>query len=180
MTVQEFTRDIVPIVQALLTAIGLASVILLWLQIRGTWKWNKVDAAFRCMDTDEFSRIESEALEAAKRLGVNLTSPITEEEAKKIRGDRDALLKVKSFVIFLDKQAVALMAGYVDRNVVTATWGRLMRGYGKTLMNYIKVTRVETADPEAYVELERAAEVLEAEYQKRMRSRSGDGVRAGL
>jgi len=176
MSLQEISRDVIPIVQAILTGLGLASVVLLWWQIRGTWKWNKVDAAFRSMDTDSFASVESDALEAAKKLGINLTTLVSEHDAKRIRADRDALLKVKAFAIFLERQAVAFLSGYVDARVFAHTHGRLIRGYAKTLANYISVTRLDTGDPETYVGIERAAEALEKEFQERARNRTGDGV----
>ena len=176
MTLQEFTRDIVPIIQAILTAVGLGSVLLLWWQIRLTWKWNKVDATFRSMDIIEFSRIESEALLAAKKLGVNLTAPISEDDARKIRQDYETYLKVKALVIFLDRQAVAFLAGYFDSSVVANTYGQLISGYAKTLSNYIRVTRVELGDPEPYMDLQKAAEILEKESAERIRKRGGDGI----
>lgn len=115
-------------------------------------------------------------MEAALRLGVNLTDDVSEADVRKIRADKDALLAVKSLFIFLDKLAVAYQAGYLDEHVFTATWGRLIRGYRQRMNNYIKVTRADLGDAEVYVELERAAEKLESEYQNRQRSKTGDGV----
>ena len=174
-SLQEFNRK-VAIAQLILTFLGLGSLLLVGYQIYATLKWNKIDAAFRCMDTQDFSRMEEEAAIAAREYKINITEPLSEDQARTIRSKTDAFLKLKALVYFLDKQAVALMAGYVDEKVVTATWGRLIRGYGRNLSNYIKVTRVDTGDPEVYVELERATEKLEKEYQEHIRKRTGDGI----
>lgn len=42
MSLQEFTRDIIPILQLIVSAFGLASLFLLWWQLRQTNLWNKL------------------------------------------------------------------------------------------------------------------------------------------
>jgi len=171
MTLADFNRDYLPIVQSVITLLGLISVVLLWWQIRLTRKWNKIDAAFRSMDVDKFAQIEADAIDAGRTIGLLITNVLSTADAKAIRATSTVLLKVKNFVIFLDKQAVGYLAGYFDDDVFANTYGPLIRGYAKSLAQYIEFTRVDTENPEAYVDLEKAAEKLTADYNARQRKR---------
>lgn len=176
MTLADFNRDYLPIAQAAITLFGLISVILLWWQVVLTRKWNKVDAAFRSMDIDKFAQIEADAIAAGRTLGLLITNELTPAEAKALRADSAVLLKVKSLVIFLDKQAVGYLAGYFDDDVFSNTFGPLIRGYAKNLAHYIEVTRVDTGNRETYVDLEQAAEKLTNAYNERQRKLGGNGI----
>jgi hypothetical protein len=52
MTLSEFSRDWVPVLQLVLTAVGLASLFLVWYQIRQTSRWNRLTTQYNFLNND--------------------------------------------------------------------------------------------------------------------------------
>ena len=105
MTLQEFTRDVVPIIGVIVASIGL---LLIWLQIKAAAKsitltseslsqasdslkqtsnWNKITSTYNFFDLERNTRIEQDLYKAGEKLGIKFNKQLSTEEMKKLIGD---------------------------------------------------------------------------------------------
>jgi len=166
MTLKDFSIDIAPTVQAITSVLGLLSLVLLWWQIRKTNDWNRVSATFGLMDLDRFESLEQTAIKRCEAINIKIPSELTEDEAKKIRSDHTAYHAVKPFIMFIDRICVSVHTGFSDREVVTFTYGPLIRGYYAVFRTYIAAARTDGNAPEAFRDFEQLALSLNADYKK--------------
>jgi hypothetical protein len=166
MTLHDFSIDIAPTVQAVAACLSLISIVFLWYQIKKTNDWNRTGAAFSIMNLAEFYRLEEIATRECKKIDVPFPSVLTLEVVAKVRNSYDAYHAVKNLVIFVDRLCVAYQAGYADKDVIAFTFGPLIVGYHKILVNYIVFTRQELNAPEIYRDFAHAASDVNARIEK--------------
>ncbi len=166
MTLHDFSIDYAPTIQAVAAILALVSLALLWFQIKKTNDWNRIAAAFGIMELERFYQLEEQATRSCKAIGVPFPAFLSLENAAKVRNTYDAYHSVKNLVIFLDRICVAYQAGYVDKDVLAFTYGSIISGYHKLLLNYIAVARDEMSAPEAYRDFKRTADDVELRIEK--------------
>jgi hypothetical protein len=165
MTVKEFSTDIAPAVQAITSVLGLLSLVLVWWQIRKTNAWNRVSATFALMELERFESLEKAAIEACRKIKIKIPSELTNAHAKKIRSDAAAYHAVKPFIMFIDKICVSVQAGFSDKDLVSFTYGPIIRGYYTVFRMYIAAARADGDAPEAFRDFEQTAIALNTEYK---------------
>ena len=169
MTLQEFSIDYAPTIQAVAAVLALLSLVQVWWQIRKGNAWNQTAAAFGLLDVDRFDTLENTLIEKCDKIGIKFPKELTLEEATAIRKNYDAYHAMKPFIYFHERLCVAVTAEYADENVVYNTYGRLIRGYHKCLKAYIAAARTEDV-PEAYQDFEKVATRFEQRWLKNQKS----------
>jgi hypothetical protein len=160
MSLQEFTRDVVPILQLIVSAFGLASLFLLWWQLRQTNLWNKLNSPQNFVNPAASIDLERKVYDSLKKLGVdvvNLNRSITQEELNKIIENDDAYFATKAYLNDLENLGVAISIGAADLDLTYAVHSaRLIRAY-VIFRPFIKALRDRQSNPEIYIEIEKIA-----------------------
>ena len=167
MPLKEFSADWAPAISAAAACLSLISILLLWHQIRKTNDWNRVGAAFQLLDIERFYSLEEQATKECKAIQIPFPSPLSREQVQTIRSNYNAYHAVKNLAIYLDRLSVAFQAGYVDKDVICATYGPILIGYKEVLGEYIEYTRHELESPEAYRDFSRTADHAKRWIDKR-------------
>jgi hypothetical protein len=157
MTLQEFTRDIVPIFMLFVTSLGLISLILMWWQIRKGIAWNKLSAT-----RDHFNDLPSQEDEIAlqsklRSIGIDPYTPLTEEQASKVFHDPELFLTLKLYLNKYEVYCAALAAGMVDEEYARTLAGDkvvvLMDVFEKLIHRQRKELKLDVI----WIEIERLA-----------------------
>lgn len=118
MTLQEFSRDVVPILQLGVAFVGLGSLLLVWWQIRQTTIWNRLRTSYTFLApaTLEASR---KFLSELKRIGVPINTgiPLTSSEVELVWKDHEALQAFKDIANDMESTCAAVRLGLVDPTV---------------------------------------------------------------
>ena len=160
MSLQEFTRDIVPILQLIVSAFGLASLFLLWWQLRQTNLWNKLNSPQNFANPSASIDLERKVYDSLKKLGIevsNLNRSITQEELKKIIEDDDSYFATKAYLNDLENLGAAISIGAADPDLtyaVHSSW--LLRAYD-IFKPFLETIRERQNNPEIYIEIEKIA-----------------------
>jgi len=108
--------------QLILGMFGLASLLLLWWQVRQTNLWNKLNspqnfAAAASVETER--RVDS----SLKRLGIdpgNLNRSITQDELRRIKEDDEAYFAIKAYLNEFENLGAAISIGAADLDLAYA------------------------------------------------------------
>ncbi len=169
MTLQEFSRDIVPIIQMGLMALALLSLLLVGWQIKQTTLWNKLRAEesyLRLSDMD----LQKAVLDAGKKIGIDLkarTTPITEREAQKIWNDDDAYTALLTLLNSTETIAFAMNAGKVDMDVALEMHGMLISHLLRIYQPFIQKVRDRYQETHIFLEMEKIQTLWSAWLQQR-------------
>ena len=166
MTLNDFSIQVAPTIQAITSAFGLLSLAMLWWQVRKTNDWNRVGATFQIMETEKFSELEKRAIDACSAIQIPFPKNLDREESVKVRSDQTAYHSIKSLMMFLDRICVAYQAGYIDRDIIFCTYGPIIVGYYRHLSTYIGVVRDEMSAPEAYRDFTQVAADLDERIKR--------------
>ena len=158
MTIQEFSRDIVPILQLIVMVIGLLSLFLLWWQSLQTNQWNKLNSPHNFIDVPLLSKLTQNYNDAFNKLGINpRKNEFTEGETNKIYSDNDAFHAVSAFLNNLENVCAAVSIGCVDEDCAYAVHASgVIRSYYK-FSSFINKLRKDFENDEICVELEKIA-----------------------
>lgn len=168
MTIEVFTRDVVPLIQLALTAIALISIFLIWWQIKLTRLWNQRQAEesylrFSTMD------IQAKLIAAAKRVRIDLKArltPIDEAEAEKLWNDDQCYEALLKFLNDMETIAFAIRTGKVDLNEGLEMHGLLISLNFQKYYLHIKKVREKFKDDNIFLEIEKVTELWHNRQEK--------------
>lgn len=170
MSLQEFTRDIVPILQLVISIFGLASLLLLWWQMRQTNLWHKLNSPQNFADPSTSINLERQLYDSMKKIGIdagNLNRGITQEELTKMIADDNAYFAVKAYMNDLEMLGAAISIGSSDPDLTYAVHSsRVIRAY-TIFKPFIDTIRIKQGNPEIYIEVEKIA----LDWQRKQLSR---------
>lgn len=157
MTLTEFSRDVVPVLQLLVTAVALFSVLLAWRQMSQTVRWNKLQAHHSFFRETPNRQLEKQVYEHAARIGVSIDRAVPPVDLGKIYADRDALFAVKAYLDEYEELCTAVNVGTVDEDLAFAIdSARVLKAY-RVFDPFIRELRERLKNEELYVELEKVA-----------------------
>jgi hypothetical protein len=94
----QFSRDVVPVLQLGIAALGLVSLVLVWLQIRQATKWNRFKAHHDLLGYVPDEQLDKEVLRVISTLGVGRDQGLPRPLASQLYDDIDAFVTVKTFI----------------------------------------------------------------------------------
>lgn len=160
MSLQNFSRDIVPILQLLVSFLGLISFLLLWWQIRQTTLWNKLKAQQTFLSHTTL-KLEEEAQQAAKEAGVIVKArvePLTNDEVQKIWNHDKAYHALMRLLNDLETTCTAIHAGVVDPDIAYSSHGIRITHYHKVYLPVIKTLKKHYENDDILAEFDKLAE----------------------
>lgn len=162
MTLQEFSRDILPIFQFALTFLGLISLFLVWWQIRENRLWNKLKSAHNFLDVELVKRLEAEVLSLTQPLGITVINGLSQGDIEKLKKSDASILAIKALLNDCENLCAAYQVGYIDRDLAyNVHSARILRLF-KLFRVFIDHIRQTYEDEAIYIELEKTALEWEA------------------
>lgn len=165
MTLTDFSRDVVPILQFVVTTVGLISLWLLWWQIRESQIWNKLNTQHSITNPDTISRLDRQVCDALKKIGIaptDLNRNLTDDEVNKVFANDDAYFAAKALLADLENMSAALSIGVADPDYSYAVHSsRLLRAY-KIFKPFIEQLRHRHNDSEIFIEFQKTAMAWQA------------------
>jgi hypothetical protein len=172
MTLQEFSRDVVPILQASFTFLGLGILIVVWWQVRQTSRWNKLQAA-QAFINHNTNVYESDVIKAGKAAGLELkarTTPLTDDEVESVVATDEIYLAAMTVLTDMECTCTAINAGIVDGEVAYSVHSsRLTQAY-KLYLPLINRLRAIHDDEAIYIEFEKTVRKIEDQLTKQRRA----------
>ncbi len=175
MTLQEFTRDVVPIIGVIVASIGL---LLIWLQIKAAAKsitltseslsqasdslkqtsnWNKITSTYNFFDLERNTRIEQDLYKAGEKLGIKFNKQLSTEEMKKLIGDSECFLKAKEFLNDFESYCSAYQVGALDKELAFEMLGTRITKEFRVFYPFVEHLRTRFGDMGILIELEQTA-----------------------
>ena len=149
-------RNVVPILQLVVSALGLLSLLGIYYQIRQNTRLN----SFNYVDVQIFRELEKDLFATTKKLGINLRSgePVTPEEAQEIAEDDDALFAVKAYLTNVENLALAVEIGAVDEDIAYRMHSVIVIQAYDVFRSFIDRLRKTFNENDIYRDLETIAE----------------------
>lgn len=157
MTLTDFSRDVVPILQVLISFIGVGGVFLLWYQIRTTNKWNKANSQHSMLSNLPSQEIEICVWNIVDKLEKDDTGSITEKSAAKVYENIENWVKVKSFLNSFEHLCAAINAKSIDEDYSYSVHSARITDIYYKFQHYITFIRKLSNDDEIYIELQKVA-----------------------
>lgn len=157
MTLEVFSRDIIPILQFIATFIGLIGIFLLWWQIRQTNIWNKLNSFKEFLDVSRTYELDKDLYEKLRAIEVDPNSYIREEDVQKILSNDSAHLAVKAFLNDTENLCSAIRIGAIDYEGAYAVHSARVIAIYERYKKFIDSVRKNHDDDEIYIELEKIA-----------------------
>lgn len=159
MSITEFSRDIIPIVLAVIGLFSLISLLLLWWQIKQVSMWNKIQAQ-RSLVSEEIYNLVRTLHEGAAKAGVDLRdrlTPLADDEVDLIWDEPDSYYPMLKFLNELETVATEVRAGTVDAQFAySAHFEGVTRNY-KIYERVILRFRKTYSNEDLFVEWEKLA-----------------------
>lgn len=161
MTLEEFTRDVVPIISMILST---GALVFVGIQLRVATtslkqnsSWNKVHATYTFFDLQKNIQLEHKALSILEKQGIVIDGVITSEDALKVYLDRKMRVSLEIFLNDLECYAGAYQVGALDKEISYHLHSdRLVRKYERYL-NYLLVYREQSGSNAGLLEFEKLA-----------------------
>src|SRR2546421_5049780 len=172
MTLQEFTRDIVPIIQVTIGLLGLVSLVLVVRQIRQTNRWQRLNYLNNFVDSSRNIELERKIWNSAKLLSIDLNKPLTEEDTTKIwNSDNDeTFYSIKSYLSDLEVLCLGIRVGAADTDLAYALHSnRIIMAY-RLMKSFIERIRTSQGNEDIFIELEKTA----LEYERKSQELAGE------
>ncbi|MGL1932196.1 MAG: DUF4760 domain-containing protein [Desulfotalea sp.] len=159
MTLNTFSSDVVPIIQMLLTTLGLISLFLLWGQIRQANIWNKLKSEHNFIQAQQVET-SIELVKEGKKIGLDLkgrSKPLTKSEVIQISKADLVYFALSKKLNELENICAAVRIGAADPDLAYATHSSIITMSYKTYVPFIEYLRQRDDDEEIYIELEKTA-----------------------
>lgn len=159
MSLQEFSRDVVPILQLFIGVSGLASLLFLWWQLRETNRWNKIACAQRFLDTTASADRQRKVYDSLKKLNIDVdrVKSVTPEELGKIQKDDDAYFAIRAYLDDFETLGAAINLETVDSDLLYRLHSVRLIGAYEIFQPFILMLRTNRNNPDIYSEMETSA-----------------------
>jgi Domain of unknown function (DUF4760) len=159
MSLMEFSRDIVPILQFCVSFVGLLSILLLWWQLRLTTRWNKLTAQQSFFEKD-LSGLFRDIQSQIKPLGIDLgqgSRPLGRSEAEKILADENAYFAAKKLLNEAENICAYVQVGSVDKDLAYALESARIIKIFQIFQPLVLLIREQNNDNEIFIETQKIA-----------------------
>lgn len=158
MTIAEFSRDWVPTLQLVVAIIGLASLLLVWRQIKQASQWNRLTTQYNFLNTAFSLQLDKAIYDATGKLGLDLKgrqNPLNPEEIDKLLGDTDAYTVLIAYLNEFENICGAVRAGIADPDVAFGIHSARVLKEFVVYKPFIDKIRARDSNQEVLIEFER-------------------------
>lgn len=157
MSLTAFTRDIVPILQLVISIIGVGGLVLVWYQIRLSNMWNRASQQHQMLQNlppEEHEKRVWKIFEAQEK---DKNGYITAGAAELIYDDVDSWVCVKTFLNKFEHLCASISAGFIDDEYAYSVHSARVCDVYFKFSNYIRYARDLANDEDIYIELQKVA-----------------------
>ncbi|WP_413664773.1 DUF4760 domain-containing protein [Microbulbifer sp. CNSA002] len=154
MVIEEFSKNIVPILQLLVSSAGVVGIILLWYQIKSTHQWNKASSQHALLSNLPNQDHEATVWKIVDNLEKSEDGSITENASKEIYSDIDTWTCIRFFLNKFEQLCAAVNANALDDSYAYSVHSAKVTNIFQKFRNYIEFSRIRLNDDEIYIELE--------------------------
>lgn len=168
-------------IQAFSSVAALAAIAVAIWQVRVANKWNRHNSVLQLAEVEYFNRLECQAIEECRNIGVKYPHPLTVKDAKTICANRDAYMAIKNLAVCLDRLATGYCRNYYDKRLFELTFGPWVEGHCKYLEAYIAERREQEGEGcDIYCELVSAAQAIASKRQSKRGNLAPAGASGAL
>lgn len=171
MTLQEFSRDIVPILQLVIMSIGLVSLIILWRQIKQASLWNKLRTQHDLWGCLPDENLDKSVLKILRSKNQDENRKIPKELSENIYNDAEMFTTFKTYLNKYEQFSAAINVGAMDEDYAYRMHSARICYVYNTFENFIKILRERREEDEFYIELQRLASKWQKRTQKEKKRR---------
>jgi len=173
MTLHEFSNDVVPVIQLIISIVGVTSIVLAWYQFRLSHKWNKLNAQHKMLANWPALELETSVWEIYQRIKCqNGNIPIM--TAKNMCEDNTKeLVEIKTFLNKFEHICAAINVRSFDEDYAFSVHSARITNVYTRFSGFIQGAREFFNDSEIYIEIEKTAvkwmikkEENETQYKK--------------
>ncbi len=157
MTLEYFSKNIVPILTLLMSGVGVISLILVWHQIRLANIWNKLNTQNTLLANLPKEEHEKYVWGILSDVDKDLDGNISEKSAADVYDDNDKFISIKGFLNSFEIVCAALNAGSIDEDYAYSVHGARITHAFERFRNFIEHVRSSRDNLEVYIELEKVA-----------------------
>ena len=165
MTLEIFSRDVVPILQLIVSLAGVGGLVLLWYQIKSTHLWNKANSQHQLLSNLPTREDEAFVWNLLEPLAKDEWGSVTEESAKEIYSSIDSWVRVKAFLNCFEQLCAAINAKTIDENYAYSVHSARITDIYYKFKNYIHYIRTVSDDDEIYIEMQKVASRWHERYR---------------
>ena len=187
MTLADFNRDWMPILQLIVGFAGLGSLWLAWWQITKTSAWNRRISQHNFLNNPFSLELDKSLYAAADKLGITLHArreALSEEEVTKILQDKDAYACAIAYLNEFENVCGAVRADIADPDVAYGIHSARVITKFPVYKPFIEKLRKLQDDDEIFIEFEnvydawlfKAAKIAERKEKKRPALKSASGI----
>lgn len=177
MTISTFSTEIVPILQLVVSALGVVTIILLWYQIRLTNIWNKANTQHQLLSELPSEDLENRFLCEFESLEKDRSGNITEAAAREIFIDINKKVCVKTFLNKYEHICAAINSKTIDDSYAYSVHSDQVNSAYFKMENFISLARTEANDIEIYIELQKVAMRWKEKYLNNFEERKQEIMR---
>lgn len=161
------TDQITQIASLVISVMALTGVYFAWRSIQSTRTWNGVLAASVLLDTSRFDELTDRADAALKTIKVDVSSPISRDDAERIVSNHDVEKTVTRLLTFMERTSAMVNSGAIDDELAYQFMvGQVVSTYG-LFTEFIALKREARKDEEIMGELGALATRWNAEKKRR-------------
>lgn len=155
MSLTDFNSNYIPIIQTVLMLFGLLSLIFVWVQIRQSTKWSRINTQHQF-----YALLPDEKLEGKfwaiteKYIGIK-TEALTKKQVKKLYENFDEWLVVKIYLNKFEGICTAINVKTIDHEYAYRVLHSKINELQIIYKNYFEFVRTRKGDDELFIEIER-------------------------
>lgn len=153
MTLDFLASTVAPIVQGIASMVGVAGLLLVWLQIRATNHWNRANTQHMLLTNLPSQELENAVWTLVEELPRE-SKALTDEASEAIYASVNDWTNVKTFLNKFEQLCAAINSNSVDDRYAYSMHGAKIQDAFDTFERYIYFTRERAEDEAIYLELE--------------------------
>jgi len=152
-----FVRTWIPIIQASLGLLGLASLVFVWLSLKRTAKFNKVNTQHSLLSDLPSPELDEQFHTILEEVGLGLQDPITEDHAQDLLANIHKYIVIKNYINKYEHICAAINLGFVDDEYAYRVHSARILWINNKFSALIKKVREINKDNEVWAEIEKTS-----------------------
>lgn len=170
MTLHEFSTDVIPVIQGVISFIGIIGLYFVWFQIKQTNAWNKINTQHALLSDLPSEDQERRFAEICKN-NANNNGIISKEAAKIIFDNISEKGCIVSVLNKLEHICAAINAKSLDENYAYAVHSARIINFYNRLQLFIVYIREAQKSEDIYIKLQKVAARWSVRYEKESENR---------
>lgn len=152
-----FVKIWIPIIQTFFGLIGSGSLVVVWISLKQTAKFNKVNTQHSLLSDLPSPELDKQFHAILEEVGLGLQDPITEDLVEDLLTDIEKYIIIKNYINKYEHICAAINLGFVDDEYAYRVHSARILWINSKFSTLIKKVREVNKDNDVWVEIERTA-----------------------